>query len=347
MSFSTIKRAAVVAGAAALALVLWHWVLPVALPFALGALVALAAEPLARLLCRRLKLPRVAASGIAVTVMLVAVGSLAVLLTALLLKQLTGLSGTVPALIDTARSSLSSLEVLLSDLSNRAPQNIRPLLQRTVDDVFHDGGALLDTLVQRIPAAASALLGYAADSFLAVGTGCLAAYMVSTRLPIIKQWTQNAPEDSLYAKALPRLCRIRSALWGWLKAQLCLSGLCFVILLVGFVLLKIPYAPLWAALIALVDAVPLLGTGTVLIPWALVCFLQKNTARAIGLLGIYTVALVSRSTLEPRLVGRQLGLDPLVTLISLYAGYLFWGIGGMLLSPMLCVIVKEAATPQT
>jgi stage IV sporulation protein B len=72
--------------------------------------------------------------------------------------------------------------------------------------------------------------------------------------------------------------------------------------------------------------------------------LQKNTAQAIGLLGIYTVALVSRSTMEPRLVGKQLGLDPLITLVSLYAGYLFWGIGGMLLSPMLCVIVKEAIT---
>ena len=140
------------------------------------------------------------------------------------------------------------------------------------------------------------------------------------------------------------LRRIRSALWGWIKAQALLSGLCFLVLLVGFVVLKVPHAPLWAALIALVDAVPLLGTGTVLVPWSLVCFLQKNTAKGIGLLGIYTVALLSRSTMEPRLVGKQLGLDPLVTLVSLYAGYLFWGVGGMLLSPILCVIVKEAAT---
>ena len=344
MSFSTFKKAAITVGAAALALILWHWVLPVALPFALGALVALAAEPLVRLLCRRLKLNRTAAAGISVTAALLAVLSLAVLVTALLLRQLTGLSHTLPTLIDTARNSLSSLELLLSDLSDRAPQDLRPLLHRTVDNVFHDGGNLLDTLVQRIPAAASALLGYVTDSFLAVGTGCLAAYMLSTRLPKLKQWAQNAPEDSLYAKALPRLRRIRSALWGWLKAQFRLSAMCFVILLVGFLLLKLPYAPLWAVLIALVDAVPLLGTGTVLIPWALVCFLQKNTARAIGLLGIYTVAALSRSAMEPRLVGKQLGLDPLVTLISLYAGYLFWGFGGMLLSPILCVIVKEAAT---
>lgn len=343
MTFSTIKKAAVVVGAGVLAILLWRWAVPVALPFALGALVALAAEPLVGLLSRRLHMPRAAAAGLGVSAALLGVLSLAVLLTALLLRQLTGLSDTMPAVIDTARGALSSLEVMLSNLSDRAPQSIRPLLHRTVDNVFHDGGAVLDTLVQRLPAAASAVLGYVTNSFLTVGTGCLAAYMISARLPKLRQWIQNAPPDSLYAKALPRLRRIRSALWGWLKAQVKLSGLCFLILLVGFLLLRISYPPLWAALIALVDAVPLLGTGTVLVPWAMVCFLQSQTARAIGLLGIYAVAALSRSAMEPRLVGKQLGLDPLVTLISLYAGYQFWGFGGMLISPILCVIAKEAA----
>lgn len=346
MTFSTIKKAALVAGAIALAIILWHWALPVALPFALGAVVSLAAEPLVRLLCRRVHLSRGFSAGIGVTVALLGLLSLAVLLTALLLRQLTNLTATVPALIDTAKDSLSSLEGLLSDLSDRAPKGIRPLLHRTVDNVFHDGGALLDTMVQRLPAAASAVLGYVTNSFLAVGTGCLAAYMISARLPQFRQWTQNLPEDSLYAKVLPRLRRIRSALWGWLKAQIKLSGMCFLILLVGFLLLGLSYAPLWAALIALVDAVPLLGTGTVLIPWAIVCFLQDNSVQAIGLLGIYAVAALSRSAMEPRLVGKQLGLDPLLTLISLYAGYLFWGFGGMLISPILCVIVKEAVTTE-
>ena len=107
-------------------------------------------------------------------------------------------------------------------------------------------------------------------------------------------------------------------------------------------MLGIPYAPLWSGFIAIVDAVPLLGTGTVLIPWSVVSLLQHRQLQAIGLLILYGITFLTRTALEPRLVGRQLGLDPLLTLAALYVGFLFWGIGGMLLAPLTCVVVKEA-----
>ena len=92
---------------------------------------------------------------------------------------------------------------------------------------------------------------------------------------------------------------------------------------------------------AAVDAVPLLGSGTVLLPWALVSFLSGAPVRAVGLLGIYATALLTRSSLEPRLLGRQLGLDPLAALMARYAGYRIWGFGGMILAPILTVTAKE------
>ena len=153
---------------------------------------------------------------------------------------------------------------------------------------------------------------------------------------------QSPPEGSWLARVLPRLRRIRHALWCWLKAQGKLSCISFLILLAGLLLLGIPWAPLWAFLIALVDAVPLLGTGTVLIPWALVSLLQARPVEALGLFAIYLTAALTRSVMEPRLVGKQLGLDPLITLGAIYAGYRFWGFGGILLAPILCVVVKEA-----
>jgi hypothetical protein len=115
----------------------------------------------------------------------------------------------------------------------------------------------------------------------------------------------------------------------------------FVILLLGMTILRIPYGVFWAAGICLLDALPVLGTGTVLLPWGLILFLQGDRARAIGLLGVYTVIAVSRSVLEPRLVGRQLGLDPLMTLLSLYAGYRFLGFAGLLLAPILASATKS------
>ena len=74
-------------------------------------------------------------------------------------------------------------------------------------------------------------------------------------------------------------------------------------------------------------------------PWSLICLLQHNSAGALGLLGLYLTTALVRSALEPKLVGRQLGLDPLLTLIALYTGFRLWGLLGMFLMPMLAITV--------
>ena len=328
-------------GALAAALALLYG-FPVLLPFGLGLLVALAAEPLKKLLRRFF--PEKTASVLGVSLTLAGLLTLLVMLTALLLRQLSGLGAIVPGVVSSMREGLNALEGSLQQLANRAPQELRPMLQRTMDGLFSDGGTLLDSLLERLPAAATAVLGYVADSFLAVGTACLSAFLFSSRLPKMRRWLHDLPADSPAGRTLPKLRSIRHALWGWLKAQGLLSLLCFLLLLTGFWILDIPNPALWAFLIALVDAVPLLGTGIVLIPWALVLFLQGSELQATGLLLLYGVTFLSRTILEPRLLGKQLGLDPLLTLLSLYAGYRFFGIAGMLLSPIICVVIKEAAT---
>lgn len=342
MNPSTFKKTAIAAGILALCAVLWRWVLPVALPFALGALIAVTAEPLVKLLGK--KLPRSAAAGIGVTAALLGVLGILVLLTALLFRQLGQLTDRVPQLLHSANEGLRELRLTLEQLSHRAPEPLQPVLERTVDDVFSSSGTVVEQVLTRLPAAAGTVVSYLTSSALAVGTGCLAAYMISARLPKIRQWLLSPPPESAWGTVLPRLKRLRSALWGWLKAQLTLSGMSLLILLAGFLVLGIPNGPVWALLIALVDAVPLLGTGTVLIPWAVVCLLQGESLRALGLAVIYGATFLTRSALEPKLVGRQLGLDPLLTLASLYAGFRFWGVIGMLAAPVVCVIVKEAAS---
>lgn len=342
MQIPNLKKLTVLFGLLLAAALSWKWLLPAVLPFLLGALIALAADPLVNLLARRL--PRGAATGIGVTGALLGVLTLLVLLTALLLRQLGSLTDHVPRLIGSANQGLETLRTTLTDLSQQAPEGLRPMLLGTVDRVFEGSGTVVEGFLQRLPAALSTVLSYLTTSALTVGTACLAAYMISARLPRLRQ--QLADPENPVGKVLPRLRRLRHALWGWLKAQLTLSGLCFLILSLGLLLLGVPYAPLWSFFIALVDAVPLLGTGTVLIPWALVCLLQGQQLRAIGLLVIYGITFLSRSALEPRLVGRQLGLDPLLTLVSLYAGFLFWGFGGMLAAPLVCVVVKEAMAGQ-
>ena len=130
---------------------------------------------------------------------------------------------------------------------------------------------------------------------------------------------------------------------GWLLAQLKLSGVTALILLAGFWALQIPLFPVWALLVAFVDALPVLGTGAVLLPWSLICLMQGQNMRGLGLLGVYALVWLIRSVLEPKLVGNELGLDPLVTLLSMYAGYKLFGLLGMILSPVVAVCAIRLA----
>ena len=172
-------------------------------------------------------------------------------------------------------------------------------------------------------------------------TAVISGFMISARLPHMKHWIKASFPRERIRPVLEALKRIRRAVGGWILAQLRLIGVTLVILMAGLMILRIPYGAMWAVGIALVDAVPVLGTGTVLLPWAMICYLQADRARAVGLLAVYIVISVSRSVLEPKLVGRQLGLDPLITLFALYAGYKLWGIGGMIAAPLLAVMVVQ------
>ena len=115
----------------------------------------------------------------------------------------------------------------------------------------------------------------------------------------------------------------------------------FVELLVGFLIMGVDHAVLLAALIAVVDILPVLGTGTVLIPWSVLALISGYVPLGIGLAVLYVAITVIRNILEPRLISNQIGLHPLVTLFFLYLGLQAAGILGMLLFPVVVMILVQ------
>jgi len=320
-----------------------RFVLPLLLPFFLGAILALAAEPGARFLSARLKLPRSIASIVSISAAIALFLGLLFFLASLLFREVGQLVQALPDVEGTARQGLLVLQDFLLSLAQRTPDSVQSLLTRLVLEIFSSGTALLDNLVRRVPAMLSGLLEKLPTGLLGVGTGLISGFMISARLPRLKQFLQEKLDSPWFRTARSVLQELRKGLGGWLKAQLKLAGTTFSIVCLGLVLLGIPYAPVWAVGIAMVDAIPVLGTGTVLLPWALIHALQGRYLQALALAGIYILCVLSRSVLEPRLVGKQLGLDPLVTLGALYAGFRIWGVGGMILAPMLAVAAMQLA----
>lgn len=341
MSQSYIRRFAVVLAVLLGAWLATRYLLPIFLPFLLAGLLALSAEPLVRVLCRRCHAPRWLGAGIGILICLVMVVLTALVLGALLLRELGSLAGVVPDLESTAQSGIRLLRDWLGGMAGQAPAGIRPLLTHSLDGMFSGSAQLLDQISVRLLSVASGVLKALPDSALGLGTWIIASFMISAKLPDIQNKLSSLLPKNWKEHYLPAIKQLKTSLGGWLLAQLKLTVITACVLTVGFLILGIPYGILWAALISLVDALPILGTGTVLIPWSVVCFLQGNTAQAIGLIATYAAAALLRSVLEPKLVGKQLGLDPLVTLIALYAGYQLWGLPGMLLAPVLAVTATQ------
>lgn len=332
--------------AAIFAVAVWagyRFVLPIMLPFLLGGLLALAAEPVVAFGVRRLRLKRSLSAGLGVTMTMVMLSAVISLVGAVAVKEVGNLARSLPNL----EKGTQTLQDWLISAADKAPEGVRNIAQRTVLEVFDDGTAVVEQISRRVPNVLTSVISGVGSSVLGVGTGILAAFFISARLPRLKQSLAQKLPESWKEKYLPALKRIYRNLGGWLKAQGKLALVTWGIVSVGLLVLRLPFAPAWAALVALVDAIPILGTGTVLVPWALVNFIQGDSLGAVILLSTYAAAAITRTVLEPRLVGRQLGLDPLMTLFVIYIGYRFWGFLGLVLAPIAASAIKSVVSPQT
>lgn len=341
MTAQTVKKLLKLGG---ILLVLWlavRFLLPVAVPFLAGGVLALAAEPGVRFLQGKLKWRRLPSAALCVSLTLLLLMALLSFLGAAAVRELGSVARLAPAVGQTVGQGMTVLEDYLVTLADRAPDNVRPMLLRTVTDTFQDSSALVAQVTERIPGAVANLIGRLSQGALAVGTGILAGYMISIRLPKIKAWVNSNLPQSWRERVLPALRRVKKTFGGWLKAQLKLMLMTWIVVGLGFLLIGISRGLLWAALVALVDAVPVLGTGTVLVPWSLIRFLQGDPMQGAGLLIIFALTWLLRSVLEPRIVGRSIGLDPLISLAAFYVGFKVWGIPGMILAPMAAALIKS------
>lgn len=123
-----------------------------------------------------------------------------------------------------------------------------------------------------------------------------------------------------------------------LKGYIILALIAFVQLLIGFLILRIDGAAKTALLIAFVDILPVFGSGTVLIPWAIISAFNGRFTLTVGLVIIYAVITIVRNIAEPKIVGRQVGLHPLLTLASMFLGVKIFGFWGLFLLPLIVTV---------
>ncbi|MBQ6430750.1 MAG: sporulation integral membrane protein YtvI [Oscillospiraceae bacterium] len=315
--------------------------LPIGLPFLLGYILSCAAYPMAAWLQKRARFPAWLSSFLTVSFVCLAVIAGLFFLGRFAVAELERLARRLPALFSSLEQPLDDLHGNLLRLSANLPASTAAIAAQWVDRLFEGGSVLAGTVSDRLLRMAGDLISFLPDCLLFLLTTLLSAFFFSSqRSQLCSAVRRRVPED--WIERFHTVCkRLKTALGGYFKAQLWLTGVTFSILTVGLLLLRVPNAPLTALIIAVIDALPVFGSGTVLIPWSLITLLRGETSLAVGLLLLYAAAAVSRAILEPRFLGRQIGMHPLLTLLSLYAGFRLFGVMGMILLPIGAILLKQ------
>lgn len=326
----------------ALILLALYFVLPrvigFLLPFLVGYAISWLIGPVVRFLERKLHFPRKLA---VIITMLFAIGVIGLFLFTIIYQavyELQSLAYQIPGLLEgdfTLPGWLQSLNRFYIDL----PDSMQGFIDLIVESIKDNVSQIIQPATQAMIAAAGSIAGALPTIFVFTVITMLATYFISHDKERIHAVIAAYTPESVRKRVIFVKNSLFHACGGYFKAQLILMSITFCLLLVGFLILRLDAAILLALLIAIVDAIPVLGTGTVLIPWAVISLLQGNYMLAVGLIIIYLCALLTRQMLEPRIVSGQIGLHPLVTLLSMYIGLQIMGVFGMIVGPITAIIV--------
>ena len=207
-------------------------------------------------------------------------------------------------------------------------------------------GNMLSSLASRLPEVAASLFSALPSVLFFLIVSVVACfYFCTDGVQITRFLTSFLPQK--WQQRLPNVkAGLRDVFRKYVKAYALLLLLTFALLLVGFWILRVEYAFLLAFLIALADLLPIIGVGTVLIPWGIVMLLQKQFYLGFGLLILYLVISLIRQVAEPKVLGKSLGLHPLLTLFATYVGFSLFGLLGMILAPIIVLLVKRLLSSQ-
>ena len=316
---------------------LFWWVLP----FLLALSVAAAVEPVVAYLRVHLRFRRSFSALLLTLVLLFLLGGLLSLLGTTLANQAYALLKKAPLLLERVPQLLDAFFARLDGYSAAFPQWLRDSLYGAVMRALSDAESFFSDLTGRFLSFLGSFAAALPRRVLSGATTVLAVYFTIASYPTLCRMLKAR----LSGRTIRSLRLFRSgvtqSLSRYLRAELTISFLTFLQLLLGFFLMRQDYALLLAFLITLLDALPVFGTGTALVPWALLSLLFSSVPKAIALLALYLCTLLVRNVLEPKLLASQAGLPPVASLFAMYLGFCTFGVAGMIAFPFLLLLAAQ------
>lgn len=308
-------------------------------PFVAGWFVALIAGPLVRFFEEKVKLKRKVGSAFVIVVVIALIVLLGYFVIEQLVEQIIGLAGSLPDMWKSMESDLAEIGQSLSILLEKLPGEA----ELKVNDFAAQIGGYVGEFVGKLGTPTIAAAGNFAKQLPAIFIGLIMAllssyFFVAERGQINEWFRKHTPASVQLRYVAMRNSLIRSV-GGYFKAQLKIEVWMYLLLLIGLGVLRVNYFALIALGIAFMDFLPFLGTGTVLVPWAVIKILTADYRLAIGLLIIWGGGQLARQLIQPKIVGDSMGVPPLPTLFLLFIGYKFGSVIGMIIAVPLGLLI--------
>jgi sporulation integral membrane protein YtvI len=317
-------------------------------PFIFAIIIAFLMNPLVNLIELRLKIPRGAAVGISLIILL---GIFVGLFTLLISEMISGFNYLADVIPENLQTLINYLEAFfvdkilplyyqLAEIFNKLDPAQRNTIMTNIESIGKRFTAIISDVAQ-LTAQGITNFFVSLPSFVTVLVfSLLATFFISKDWYKFKKMIRGWSSDKVAKSSQSIYSELRKALFGFVKAQFTLISITAGIVLIGLLILRVDYAITIAILIGLVDLLPYLGTGAVFIPWIVYSFFSEEFTLTIGLAILYAIVVVQRQVMEPKILSSSIGLDPLATLVALFVGFKLFGFLGLIIGPVILVIIR-------
>ncbi len=309
------------------------------LPFLFGWVVAMLANPLVKLMEKKLHIKPKISSAIIILLVFFVLAMTAYLSIAKLVGELSAFVEQMPAMYQGIAADIAIIEQKVEKALEALPAAQKESLLDSVDKV----SAFLLEKIQKAGTptieAAGTFAKNIPSALISTIITILSAYFMIADKEKISEYVKSHFSEGIKSRARKLNQGFKQVLSGYFKAQMIILVFVGVILFVGFLILKVRFALLFSVLIAILDFLPFFGTGTALGPWALYHLLAGNYQMTVGLGVIYVVSQLVRRIIEPKVLGDTIGMNPLLTMVLMYIGFKTIGVMGLLFAAPVGMLV--------
>ena len=309
------------------------------MPFVIGWIIAMIANPLVRFLEKRVKIRRKHGSALIIIAVLAAICTLIYFLGAALVKEILSLVEDAPEIFDMLQIQINQVGERLYGIYARLPEDTKVFVDSLGAGISTAAEGILSKIKMPSLGGAGSMVSSVVDGLLMTIIALLSSYFFVAERDELMQKAKDLMPQTWYQHYTMIKKNFFTAVGGYFKAQFKIMLVLIVVMFIGFEILRVNYSFLLALVIAALDFLPVLGTGTVLWPWMAVELINGNYFRLVGLFVIYLSCQLLRQILQPKMVGDSIGLSPLTTLVFLYVGYRFGGMLGMIIGIPIGMVV--------